>query len=103
MPVSKISSVGIERLEGRRRAMDGPVLGIGELLAVVDGLAQHVDEAAERPLADGHRHGCAGVHDLHAAGEPVRGVHGDGPHPVVAEMLLHLGHELACVAVVVDA
>ena len=56
----------------------------------------HVDEAAERALADGHRHRLAGVDHLGAAREAVGGVHGDGPDLVVAEVLLHLAdHVLA--------
>ena len=37
--------------------------------------------------------GAAGVDDLGAAGQAVGGVHRDGAHPVVAQVLLHLGHE----------
>ena len=46
-------------------------------------------------LADRHGHGDAGVDDLDAAGEAVGGVHGDGAHLVVAEVLLHLADDLA--------
>ena len=74
--------------------MDRPALDVAERLAVVDGVADHVDEAAERLLADRHGHGDAGVDDLDAAREAVGGVHGDGPDLVVAEVLLHLADDL---------
>ena len=91
MPVSKISVVGDRRLEARRVAVDRPALGaLGRGRLVVDRVAEHVPHAAERHLADRHRDRHAGVDDVDAAREAVGGVHGDGAHAVVAEMLLHL-------------
>ena len=57
------------------------------------GLAEHVEDAAEGDLADRHRDRAAGVDHVGAAGEAVGGVHGDGAHAVVAEVLLHLGDQ----------
>ena len=99
MPVSKISSVGSSDSKPGAGRWIGQRSTSVELLAVVDGLAEHVDETAERLLADGHGHGLAGVDDLDAAGQAVGGVHGDGAHAVVAEVLLHLGDQLARLAV----
>src|SRR5665648_799616 len=94
----------VERLEIRSRPVDRPALDIDKLFAVVDGVADHVDEAAERLLAHRHRHGDAGVDDFDAAREAVGGVHGDGPDLVVAEVLLHFADDLPQLAVTaVDA
>src|SRR5665647_310569 len=101
----------VERLEIRSRPVDRPALDIDKLFAVVDGVADHVDEAAERLLAHRHRHGDAGVDDFDAAREAVGGVHGDdkvravamdstdGPDLVVAEVLLHFADDLPQLAV----
>ena len=103
MPVSKISSVGSSDSKSGAGAVDRPALGLVEaVLEVVDGLAQHVDEAAERGRADRHGDRGAGVDDLGAARQAVGGVHGHGPHLVVAEVLLHLGDQLDRLAVAVD-
>ena len=61
-----------------------------ELVAHVDRLAQQVEDAPERDVADRHGDRAAGVDDLHAAGQAVGGVHGDRADAVVAEVLLHL-------------
>ena len=73
--------------------MDAPARLADDLLATVDGLAEDVEDAAERGLADGHRDRLAEVADFDATGEAVGRVHGDGAHAVVAEVLLHLEHE----------
>ena len=52
----------VELLEVGRRPVDRPALGVVEaVLAVVDGLAHHVEEAAQRRLAHRHRDRLAGV------------------------------------------
>ena len=90
MPVSNISVVGVrsstvgaERWIGQRS-----LTSIG--VALVDRLAEQVEDAPERDVADRHRDRAAGVDDLHAAREAVGRVHGDRAHAVVAEVLLHL-------------
>ena len=93
---------GLEHLGRRREVLDrrrGPVdrpalLGL-DRLAQVDGLAQQVEDPAQDGLADRDRDRAAGVDHLHAAGEPVGGVHGDRADAVVAEVLLDLEDELA--------
>ena len=54
------------------------------------GCAEDVEDPAERRLADGDGDRRAGVLDLHATREAVRGVHRHGADAVIAEMLLHL-------------
>ena len=56
---------------------------------LVHGIAGHVENAAHHGLAHGHGNRRAGVRDFIPALEPLGGGHGDGAHPVVAEMLLH--------------
>ena len=71
-------------------------------LALVDRVAEDVEDAAERDVADGHGDRAAGVDDLHAAREAVRHVHGDRADAVVAEVLLHLADERPAVAGALD-
>ena len=81
-------------LDGRGGAVDRPALLDLDRLALVDRLAEQVEDAAERDVADRHGDRAAGVDDLHAAREAVGGVHGDRADAVVAEVLLHLADEV---------
>ena len=85
-----------EVAERRRVAVDRPALDVlaGRRL-VVDRLADHVPEPAERRVADGDGDRPAGVDDVDAAREAVGGVHRDRADAVVAEVLLHLGDQRA--------
>ena len=77
-------------------AVDRPALDVVvELVALVDRLAEQVEDAAERDVADRHGDRAAGVDDLHAARQAVGGVHGDRAHAVVAEVLLDLADQRA--------
>ena len=93
IPVSKISVVGLRAVERRRLAVDRPALALLDRVALVDRLAEHVEDPPERPLADRHRDRAAGVDHVEAAGQAVGRVHRDRPHPAVAQVLLHLRHE----------
>ena len=93
MPVSKISTVGCELLEGRRRPVDRPALAL-HVVALVDGSPEDVEDAAERRLADRDGDRRARVLDVGAAGEAVGGVHRHGADAVVPEMLLDLGDQV---------
>jgi hypothetical protein len=92
---------GLERLdlgrlvgERRCRAMDR-VEGLGlDRAGLVDRLADDVDDAAERLRADRHLDVVAGVLHVHAAHEPLGGVHGDRADRVLAEVLRDLEHEI---------
>ena len=86
-------------LDRRGVAVDRPALLGLDRVAEVDRLAEQVEDAAERLLADGHADRVAGVDDLDAAGEAVGRVHGDRADALVAEVLLHLAHEDGVVAV----
>ena len=57
-------------------------------------LAGDVEHAAHDAFADGHGDRRAGVGDFEAALQTFGGGHGDGAHPVVAEMLLHFERQL---------
>ena len=61
MPVSKISSVGLSWSNAGRVPVDRPALAGGDVGALVDGVAQHVEDAPERPVADGDRDRAARV------------------------------------------
>ena len=88
--------LGREVPEGRGVAMDRPPLDVvGDRPRLVDRVARHVPEAAERRCPDGHRDGIAGVDADGSAREPVGRVHGDGADSVVAQMLLHLRDQRA--------
>ncbi len=81
-------------LERGRRPVDRVrLLGV-DGGALVHRLADDVEDAAERLLADGHRDRRTGVEHRHAAREPVGGGHGDGAHVRLAEMLGDLEGEL---------
>ena len=79
--------------EGRGRSMDRAALFGRNGARLVDRLADDVDDAAERLLADRHRDRAAGVADFLAAHETFGTVHGDGAHGVLAEMLSDLEHQ----------
>ena len=91
MPVSKISVVGCRdskdggsRWIGQRSASSGS----GSPSSIVS--PSTLKQAAERLLANRDADRGAGVDHVDTARNPVGGVHRDGAHPVVAEVLLHL-------------
>ena len=86
---------GFGRLLGVQRGVlvDGALLRGLDRAGLVDRIADHVDDAAEAFVADRHRDRLAGVGHLLAAHQALRGVHRDGAHGVLAEMLGHLQHQ----------
>ncbi len=94
MPVSKTSIVGSQLVELGSRPVDRPALAGLDLVALVDRIAEDVEDAAEGRLADGDGDRRAGVLDVHPTRETVRGVHRHRAHAVVPEMLLHLRDQL---------
>ncbi len=61
--------------------------------ALVDRIADDVEDAAERAGADRHGDRGAGIADFLAADETVRRVHRDGAHGVLAQFLRHFQHK----------
>ena len=100
MPVSRTSRVGVRSSTLGAGRWIGQRSSVFDLAALVDRLAEQVEDAAERLLADGHGDRPAGVADLGAAREAVGGVHRHRADAVVAEVLLHLEHERAVAGVV---
>ena len=81
--------IGIER----RFLMDGAqALGL-DRAGFVDGLADDVDDAAERAGADRNPDRRAGIGDFLAADQTFGGVHRDGAHGGFAEMLGDFEHQ----------
>ena len=66
---------------------------VGDRAGLVDRLADHVDDAAERLVADRHRDRRAGIGDVLAAHQAFGGVHRDGAHGRLAEMLRDFEHQ----------
>ncbi len=75
-------------------AMDRITLRKRNRTAFVYGIAGDVEETPQDPLAHRDRDRAAGVVDRHAALQAFGGRHGDGAHPVFAEMLLHFEGQL---------
>ena len=86
---------GLRRLldEGGRGLVDRPLGGGLDGPGLVHRIADHVHDAPERLVADGHGDGLAGVGDLLAAGEAFGGVHRHRAHRVFAEVLRDLQHQ----------
>ncbi len=79
--------------ELRRRTVDR-VAGLGlDRAALVDRLADYVDDAAQHLAADRNGDGVAGIGDFQTADQAVGGVHGDGAHRFLAQMLRNLEHQ----------
>jgi hypothetical protein len=86
--------------ELRRVAVDRPALGVGGRGGfLVDGLADDVPDAAESDVPDGNRDRLPRVVDLEPARKTVGRVHRHSTDAVVAEMLLHLCDQRACLLV----
>ena len=86
MPVSKIS-VFVERsVDQRGVAVDRPVLVGLDRAALVDRLAQQVEDAAQGGLADRHADRRAGIDAVHAADHAVGAAQGDAADAAAAEV-----------------
>ena len=82
-------------LKGGRLAVDAALGGIGRhVVAAVDRLAEDVEHAPERRLADGHLNRAPRGAHSHAAGETVAPGEHDAAHGVLADMLGDLHHAL---------
>ncbi len=85
---------------GRRRLMNGAPLGGLDRSGLIDRLADDVDDAAEAFVADRHRDRVAGVGDFLPAHQTLGGVHRDGAHGRLAEMLGDFEHQPALLVAV---
>jgi hypothetical protein len=74
---------------GRRLAVDLGGERLVDRAALVNRVAEHVHDAAERGLAYRYGDGGAGVGDQQAAAQAVGRAQRDGAHDAVAELLLH--------------
>ena len=91
IPVSNISSPVDWSTKAGRGAVDGVALVRLHRAELVDRLADDVQDAAEGRRAHRHRDRAAGVDRLHAPHHAVGGLHAHAAHPVLPEVLLHLG------------
>src|SRR5205807_6954583 len=86
-------------LERRRLAVNRPPLfALNRAVRKIHRLAEDVEHAAERRRTDRHRDALAGIDNLHAALHAVGRLHGDGPHPVLTEVLLDLADHVQILA-----
>ena len=93
MPVTRISAeVGLLG-EGRRVAVDRRAIVAGDRAGFVHRLADDVHDPAEGGRADRHGDRAAGVDHVLAARQAFGGVHGDGAHRVLAEVLRDFQHQ----------
>jgi len=92
---------GFRRLldEGGRFLVDGAGRVGLDRAGFVDRLADDVDDAAERAVADRNRDRRARVADFLTAGQTLGRVHGDGADRVLAEMLRHFENEAVAAVV----
>ena len=72
-----------------RRTMDWVIFFCLDRPAFVNRVAAHIEYPAHYPVPDWHGNGRARVDDFVAAFETIGVGHGDGPDPVVTEVLLH--------------
>ena len=95
MPVSNIfSSVDCSSSDGGSRWIGQRSLVSTGRLGIVHRLTEHVEHAAERRRADGHRNRPARIGGRHPALQAVGRLHGDGAHAILAQMLLDLDDDV---------
>ena len=73
--------------------MDREVLVGTDGTTLINGLANHINNATEALLANGHHNGVAHVHDGLATDEAFGGVESNGAHVVTTQMLGDLEHK----------
>ena len=90
----ELLGLGREAIETRRVAVDRPALCCVNRSPAVDRVAEQVEDATQRFLADRHAHRAAGVDDRHPPNQPVGRSQGHAPNPVAAEVLLDLAGQV---------
>jgi hypothetical protein len=96
--------LGLGRLRdkvGSRRVDGGAPLG-ADRPALVDRVADHVDDPPQRLAPHRHHDRAAGVDHLGAAHEPLGRVHRHRAHGILAEVLRHLQHQAVATVVGLD-
>ncbi len=73
--------------------MDWAEGGGGDRPAIVDWIAQEVEDATEGFLADRHGHRRAGIGDIGPAPQAIRRAQRDRANPAAAQVLLHFPGE----------
>ena len=76
-------------VERRRQAVNRHALFVVDRAKLIDGLADDIHHAAQRPAAHGNGDRSALIDRLHAAHHAVGGLHGDAAHAAFAKVLLH--------------
>ena len=91
-----LEQFGLGREVGHRRrvAVDRPVVVGVDRAAAVDRLAEQVEHAAQRGLADRHLDRRAGVDALHAADHAVGAAQGHAADAAAAQVLLHFAGQV---------
>ena len=77
--------------------MDGARLRMGHGARLIHGIADHVDDPAERAVAHGNLDRCPGVGHFLPAHEPLARIHCNGAHRRFPEMLGNFQHEAVAV------
>ena len=86
---------GFQFFELGSGTVDGPALHVGwNGVALVDRIAEQVEQTAQRGLPHGHGDELTGVGHFHASGQTVGRVHAHGADLVVTQMLLDLGDQV---------
>src|SRR5689334_16731805 len=62
--------------------------------AFIHRVATNIEHPPHYAFSDWHGNGCAGIDDFVAAFEPFGAGHGDGPDPIVTEVLLRFECQL---------
>src|SRR5207302_619517 len=99
------AGLGVELVEGRRWTVDLPLVddALGERLALgVEGLADDVEDVAEGARAHRHLDAVTEILYRRPSLEAVGGLHGNGPHPALTDVLRHLGHDFDALALDLD-
>ncbi len=78
-------------LVGRRGAVDVVLLLVANRAALVNHIAQHIEDPTQGARADRHRNRSAGIKCAHAAAQTIGGTHRHAAYPIVAQVLLHFG------------
>src|SRR5829696_3676992 len=87
--------LGLEIGKLRRRPVDRPAFGVSRNSnAIIDRLTQHVEDATQRNVAHRRGDGRPGVPDLHPPDHTVGAAHGNCPHLILPDVLLHFGGDL---------